>query len=110
MKTGWRHNDPQTQREFERFRNPSTVQTGATEPVEVVQQGTTTSVSAGGTTINVNNPPTSVFFELDARSPWNTCAITIDNTGTKAFLTIDRFLTVATNGLDILTRISPNMA
>ena len=110
MKTGWRHNDPQTQREFERFRNPSTVQTGTTEPVEVVQRGNTTTVSAGGSTVNVNNPPTSVFFELDAVSPYNTCVVTVDNTGTKAFLTIDRFLTVATNGLDILTRITPNMA
>ena len=110
MKTGWRHNDPQTQREFERFRNPSTVQTGTTEPVEVVQRGNTTTVSAGGSTVNVNNPPTSVFFELDAISPYNTCVVTVDNTGTKAFLTIDRFLTVATNGLDILTRITPNMA
>ena len=110
MKTGWRHNDPQTQREFERFRNPSTVQTGTTEPVEVVQRGNTTTVSAGGSTVNVNNPPTLVFFELDAISPYNTCVVTVDNTGTKAFLTIDRFLTVATNGLDILTRITPNMA
>ena len=108
MKTGWRHNDPQTQREFERFRNPSTVQTGTTEPVEVVQRGNTTTVSAGGSTVNVNNPSTSVFFELDAISPYNTCVVTVDNTGTKAFLTIDRFLTVATNGLDILTRITPN--
>lgn len=110
MKTGWRHNDPQTQREFERFRNPSTVQTGAIQPVEVVQQGGTTTVSAGGSTVNVTTPSTSVFFELDARSPWNTCSVTIENTGTKAFLTIDRFLTVAANGLDILTRLSPNMA
>lgn len=110
MKTGWRHNDPQTQREFERFRNPSTVQTGTTEPVEVVQRGNTTTVSAGGSTVNVNNPPTSVFFELDAISPYNTCVVTVDNTGTKAFLTIDRFLSVATNGLDILTRITPNVA
>lgn len=100
MKTGWRHNDPQTQREFERFRKQSTV---------TVESGgaSGTVVGSGGTTTIITNPPSSSFFELDAFSPFNTCVVSVENTGTKAFLRIDRFLTVAVDNLDILTRLEP---
>lgn len=100
MKTGWRHNDHQTQREFERFRNPSTVETGTTGSATISVGGT-----GAGTTTIVTNPPSSVFFELDAYSPYKTCVVTVDNSGTKSILTIDRFLTVTTNGIAIPTRL-----
>lgn len=109
MKTGWRHNDPQTQREFERFRRASTVTTETTEAASTAAGGTTTTTTGGGTTTIVTNPPSSTYFELDAISPYQTCQVTIENTGTKAFLTIDRFLSVAVDGLDILTRLSPTL-
>jgi len=109
MKTGWRHNDPQTQREFERFRRASTVTTETTEATSTTAGGTTTTTTGGGTTTIITNPPSSTYFELDAISPYQTCQVTIENTGTKAFLTIDRFLSVAVDGLDILTRLSPTL-
>jgi hypothetical protein len=109
MKTGWRHNDPQTQREFERFRRASTVTTETTEAASTTAGGTTTTTTGGGTTTIITNPPSSTYFELDAISPYQTCQVTIENTGTKAFLTIDRFLTVGVDGLDILTRLSPTL-
>jgi hypothetical protein len=106
MKTGWRHNDHQTQREFERFRRASTVTTETSEATSTTAGGITTTTTGGGTTTIITNPPSSTFFELDAISPYQTCQVTVENTGTKAFLTIDRFLTVAVDGLDILTRLS----
>lgn len=109
MKTGWRHNDPQTQREFERFRRASTVTTETTEAASTTAGGTTTTTTGGGTTTIITNPPSSTYFELDAISPYQTCQVTIENTGTKAFLTIDRFLTVGVDGFDILTRLSPTL-
>lgn len=99
MKTGWRHNDHQTQREFERFRKQSTVTVDAGGQTTTVDTG-------GGTTTIVTNPPSATYFELDAISPFQTCQVTVENIGTKAFLTIDRFLTVAVDNLDILTRLS----
>lgn len=92
MQTAWRQNDHETQREFERLRKQK-VAAAATQ-VEVPTAAGSPSITA---------QPEAKTYELV--SPLRTIQIDTTNGINKVTWSIDRFLTVSTNNVEVATRI-----
>lgn len=93
MQTGWRHKDHESQREFERITKKAstttTVETPAITPAATAQSQTVLSTSR----------------DYDLQSNLNTITIDTQKTANKTVWSIDRFLTVSVNNVEVATRI-----
>ena len=93
MQTAWRHNDHESQREFERLRRQKA--SAVAEPAQAV--------AAPGTPSSAGVSAPVKTYELT--SPLNTIQINTTNSPNKTTWGIDRFLTVSTNNVEVATRI-----
>lgn len=92
MQTAWRHNDHESQREFERIRKKA---------ASVVAEPATPIAAQAQSPANVS----AVVKSYELYSPLNTIVITTSNSATKTTWNIDRFLTVSVNNVEVATRI-----
>jgi hypothetical protein len=93
MQTAWRHNDHESQREFERLRKQKVSAAAAVTPTPAPSGG-------GGST-----PIVAPVKEYEIRSPLNTIQITTQRSPIKTIWDLERFLTVSVSNLEIPTRI-----
>lgn len=99
METGWRHNDDETRKEFERLKNRG----ASAEP----QEDSSFSISRGGGNISGTGGQ-QPLNDVEVTSPLDTITVVKRYGPQLVIFDIDRPFTIAENGVDIIVR-SPNV-